>query len=87
MQGMNVDLTTIVAIWLGAAVLIIPLLGLTARFGLVPILDAVTRMRGSRPAAGLDEETERRFAGLEARLSRACQQIAELSSQGEPSLR
>ncbi|MBA4158868.1 MAG: hypothetical protein H0X65_15520 [Gemmatimonadetes bacterium] len=88
MTGLNLDLNLVVALWMGGAVLMVPFLGLTARFGLVPLLDAVTRMRAARSVHALDEDqVEERFARLESRLARVCETVAALVDDREPSLR
>lgn len=70
MQDFNLDLTSIAAIWMSGSVLMVALAGITARFGLVPLLDSVARLRaagrggGSAPDSRL-EALERRLAALE----------------------
>jgi len=65
MQVLPVDLTAIVAITLGMSVIIIPVLGLTARFALKPTVEALSRFLDGR---GQDEALrimERRLALVE----------------------
>ena len=66
------DITLIAALWLGSSVLMLPLLALTARFGLVPLVEAVADMR----AAGRTP----RSAALERRLATVERALAELAS-------
>ena len=64
----NSDITLIAALWLGSSVLMLPLLAFTARFGLVPLVEAVADLR----AAGRTPRSaalERRVAGLERTLA------------------
>ena len=65
MPDFNVDLTLLSAIWMGGSVLLVPLAGLTARFGIAPLLDSGARVRtaGRRGGAALDT----RFEALEQR--------------------
>jgi hypothetical protein len=60
------DLSTILVLWIAGAVMIFPLAGMAARFGLVPVLHAVARVR--RPGAEEDEALEERLAGVEVQL-------------------
>jgi hypothetical protein len=84
--GISLDLNLVVALWMAGAVLLVPLVGLSVRFGLVPLLDAVTRLRSVRATGETDPQVQERLARLETRLARACAELAELSSR-EPSLR
>ena len=64
----NPDITLIAALWLGSSVLMLLLLAFTARFGLVPLVQAVAEVR----AAGRTPRNaalERRVAGLERTLA------------------
>ena len=65
------NITLIAVAWLGSSLLMLPLLAFTARFGLVPLVDAVADARAARR----DPALERRIATLELRL-------AELSAAG-----
>jgi hypothetical protein len=60
------DLATVLVLWIAGAVLIFPLAGLAARFGIVPVLNAVARMRDR--GAAEDEALDDRLAGLEGQL-------------------
>lgn len=60
------DLSTVLVLWIAGAVMIFPLAGMAARFGLVPVLHAVARVR--RPGAEEDEALEERLAGVEGQL-------------------
>jgi hypothetical protein len=60
------DLSTVLVLWIAGAVMIFPLAGLAARFGLVPVLHAVARVR--HPGAAEDEALEERLAGVEGQL-------------------
>ncbi|MFL5385052.1 MAG: hypothetical protein ACJ8GN_21230 [Longimicrobiaceae bacterium] len=77
---LNPDITLIAVAWLGSSLLVLPLLAFTARFGLVPLVEAVADARAAGRAPR-DPALEQRIATLELRL-------AELSSasraQGRP---
>lgn len=75
MPAIEFDITTIAAIWMAGVIVLVPLIGLMARFGLAPVIDAVGRMRAG---GGTGEVEEERFRGLEARvvaLSRAVERL------------
>ena len=67
----NPDFTLIAVAWLGSSLLMLPLLAFTARFGLVPLVDAITELR----AAGRDRRAN---AALEQRLATLERRLAEL---------
>ncbi len=80
MPDFDVNLTVLAALWMGGSVLLVPLAGLTARFGLKPVLDSVARVR----AAGRGDfaALERRFEVLERgldELTRAVDRLADES--------
>lgn len=82
MPDLNVDLTSIAAIWMGGSVLLVPLAGLTARFGIMPLLDSVARLRAAGRAG---EAPDTRLEALERRLAelaRAVDRLAEESRRG-----
>ncbi|HEV2734068.1 MAG TPA: hypothetical protein VGV85_04480 [Longimicrobiaceae bacterium] len=81
MPEFNVDLTALAAIWMGGSVILVPLAGITARYGIRPLLDSVARLRAAG-APGESEALEGRFAALERGLddlSRAVDRLAEES--------
>lgn len=85
MQELHVDLTTLAALWIGCAVLLVPLAGLTARFGFKPLLEAVSRMRAADRRARAEAELDVRFAALEQHLrdlTRAVDRLAAESQRG-----
>lgn len=84
MPDFNVDLTALAAIWMGGSVILVPLAGLTARYGIRPLLDSVARLRAAGHR-GDAEALEGRFAALERGLddlSRAVDRLAEESRRG-----
>ena len=84
--AMEIDVATVVAIWMGGVIVLVPLIGLMARYGIAPVIEAVGRMRsaGSAGAGGWEgDEVDGRFAELEDRvtaLSRAVARLEEAES-------
>ena len=76
MQVLPVDLVALVAVILGISVVLIPMIGLTARFALKPVVEALARVFESRTA----DETVRI---LERRVELQEQQIEALQSSLE----
>ena len=64
-----VDLVPLVAVVMGLLVVLIPISGLTARFALKPIAEAVARMRESQGSSREIAILEQRVALLEQQLS------------------
>ncbi len=81
MGPLNVDLTLITAIWMGGSVLLVPLAGLTARFGLKPLLESVARVRAAGREAQGGAEAQARFDALEARLAELAAAVERLASE------
>lgn len=84
MPDFTIDLTAISAIWMGGSVLLVPLAGLTARFGIKPLLDSVARVRAAG-RHGEAAELEARFEAMEQGfrdLARSVERLAEESRRG-----
>jgi len=65
---MPVNLTSVIAVIMGISVVLIPMIGLTARFALKPVVEAFSKVFENR---GMDESfqiMERRMALLETQL-------------------
>ena len=45
MLPFHIDLNTLVALWIASSLVMVPLLALTIRFAVVPLLEAITRAR------------------------------------------
>lgn len=73
MSPLPIDLVTVALAWITGAVLLVPLTGLTARFGLRPLVDAVGRMR----RVGGTDETE----ALEERVDALAAEVARLAAR------
>jgi len=68
MEVLPIDLTAIIAVIMGVSVVLIPIIGLTARFALKPTVEALSRVFEKR---GMDDSLrilERRIALLETEL-------------------
>ena len=68
MQLEPIDLTSIIAVIMGISIVLIPVIGLTARFALKPAVEALSRLFESR---GTDESLqifERRIGLLETQI-------------------
>lgn len=68
MDRLGIDVTTLVAIWMGTTVVLAALGGLTLRFAVRPMLESFARTRA-----------EREHAALEARLARVERALKELN--------
>ncbi|MQA91993.1 MAG: hypothetical protein GEU90_17515 [Gemmatimonas sp.] len=66
MGGVTIDLTAVAAIWIGGVLVLIPLTALLLRYGVIPLLEAVTEYRRHR--ADKSGELDRRMRVLEERL-------------------
>jgi hypothetical protein len=64
-----IDVTSVVAVIMGILVILIPISGLTARFALKPIAEAVARMREAQGASQALGLVEQRLALLEQQMS------------------
>lgn len=69
------DATSVALAWIAGAVLIVPLTGLTARFGLRPLVDAVARLRRAGSEDAVAEEMEERMAVLAAAVERLAEVV------------
>lgn len=81
-------LATVVAIWMGGAILLVPLMALLARFGIAPVLDSIARIRGVGSGArsgGSEPSAEARLAEVETRveeLKRAVERLSRKRTMG-----
>ncbi|MDX1396069.1 MAG: hypothetical protein R3195_16925 [Gemmatimonadota bacterium] len=69
-----IDVTSVVAVVMGLMVVLIPVAGLTARFALKPIAEAVARMKEA-------QGTNRELQLVEQRLSLIEQQLSSLERE------
>lgn len=80
---MPIDLTALLAVFMGISIILIPVLGLTARFALKPTVEAVTKFFESR---GSDESVsilERRMALMEQQIESIESNVRHLVEIGE----
>jgi hypothetical protein len=66
---MPIDVTAVIAVVMGMLVVLIPIAGVTARFALKPIAEAVARMREAQGASQALGLVEQRLALLEQQMS------------------
>lgn len=78
---LSFDAATVLVLWITGAVLIFPLAGLAARFGLAPVLNAVARIR--HPGAEQDEALEARLASLEGQLRALTNAVERMAARGD----
>lgn len=86
MPAIEFDFATVVAIWMVGVIVLVPLLGLMARYGIAPVIEAVARMRAAGPAAcgGADGEAmDERLARLEERVMMLTRAVARLEAESE----
>ena len=65
MQIEPIDLTAVISVIMGISVVLIPVIGLTARFALKPTVEALTRVFESRSTNEAIQILERRVSLLE----------------------
>ena len=68
MEVMPIDLTSIIATIMGISIVLIPVIGLTARFALKPVVEALASVFESRGADESLQIMERRLALMEAQI-------------------
>lgn len=83
MQVMPIDVTGIVAIVMGMMVVLIPIAGLTARFALKPIAEAVARMREGQGSNQQLAVMEQRLSLLEQQLNGVESDVRRLEEYSE----
>jgi hypothetical protein len=76
MEGITIDLTAVAVVWMVGVLLLVPLVGFTLRFGVIPLLATVTELRRGRTMedGGLSKrvrELEERLRELESRQAKA----------------
>jgi hypothetical protein len=82
MQVLPVDLTALLGVFMGTSIVLIPVIGITARFALKPTVEAMSRLfehKGTQEAVNI---LERRMALLEQQmesLDNSVKQLAEVA--------
>ncbi|HEU4559953.1 MAG TPA: hypothetical protein VFS20_19040 [Longimicrobium sp.] len=74
------DLTFIALAWLGSSIIALPLLAFAARFGLVPLLEAVADLHAAGRAPRQPTDIERRLAGVERGLASLAASIDRIAA-------
>ena len=80
MQIMPIDVTSLVATILGISIVLIPVIGLTARFALNPVVEALSRLFETRSSSESLQILERRIELQEQQidaLQRTLQSLGE----------
>jgi len=80
---MPIDLTALLAIFMGTSIVLIPIIGLTARFALKPTVEALSKFLDRK---GGDEQVqllERRMALLEAQIESIESNVSRLVEVSE----
>ncbi len=78
-----IDLTSLLAVFMGISIVLIPVIGLTARFALKPTVEALTQFFQTK---GVEESVrilERRMALLEAQLESIDSSVSRLADASE----
>ncbi len=68
MQVLPIDLTEIIAVIMGISLVLIPILGITARFALKPTVEALARIFETRGTDETVQILERRIALMESHI-------------------
>ena len=68
MQILPIDLTSLVAVILGISIVLVPVAGLTARYVLKPVVDALGRFQQGRTGEETLQLMDRRMSLLEAQM-------------------
>jgi len=79
MQVLPVDLTSLLAVFMGISIVLIPVIGITARFALKPTVEALARLfehKGMEETVGI---MERRMALLESQMESLEGSVKQLS--------
>jgi hypothetical protein len=79
MQILPIDITALVATVLGISIVLIPVLGVTARFALKPVVEALARVFESRDAEEAIRIMERRLELQEQEISVLSQTVRSLA--------
>jgi hypothetical protein len=68
MQILPIDITSVIAVIMGISIVLIPVIGITARFALKPTVEALAKVFESRGANESLQILERRLSLLEAQI-------------------
>jgi len=83
MQVAPIDLTSLLAVFMGISIVLVPVIGLTARFALKPVVEALSHLFDKK---GADESVailERRMALMESQMEALDSSVRRLAEVGE----
>ena len=83
MQVAPIDLTSLLAVFMGISIVLVPVIGLTARFALKPAVEALSHLFDKK---GVDDSIailERRMALMETQMESLDSSIRRLAEVGE----
>ena len=89
MEFQPVNLTDVMGMSLGMLVLLIPIFGLTLRFSVKPLVEALIRagvLKASQPQTAADGAGQKELARLERRVLELEQEVAKLKGPKRPEL-
>lgn len=79
MEVMPVDLVGLLAVFMGISIVLVPVIGITARFALKPTVEALARLFESRGVEDSVAILERRMALLEQQMEALDGSVKQLS--------
>lgn len=82
-MGTNETIVASLAIFLGLMVVLIPIAGLTARFALKPVMEALGKYRESQGDRQMQQLLERRMALMEEQMHSMDRSLRELLEESE----
>ncbi len=83
MDVLQIDVTAVVAILVGGLSVLIPIVGLTARVVIPPIVEAIARARTPQATTVAMTRLEARFTRLEQRLESIERRAPQVSTERE----
>lgn len=83
MEVMPVDLTALLAVFMGISIVLVPVIGITARFALKPTVEALSRLFEHRGMEDTVAILERRMALLEQQMEAMDGSVKRLAEVAE----
>jgi len=83
MDVMPIDLTALLAVFMGISIVLVPVIGITARFALKPTVEALSRLFEHRGMEDTVAILERRMALLEQQLESLDGSVKRLAEVAE----
>lgn len=78
-----IDLTSLLAVFMGTSIVLIPVIGLTARFALKPTVEALSKLFQTKGMEETVQILERRMALLETQLESIDTSVSRLADASE----